>query len=619
MRNSFIDRGDLIKIIVVSVLYAAAIAVFAFIEVFWWAKLIVYLILYFAVGYEIIFSAIKNLIKEPFNEDLLMLVASVGAFALGDFPEAVAIMLFFSIGELFEDYADKKSERAIERLYEMIPDTATALIDGKPVEIGCENIAIGDILLVKAGERIAVDGVALGGETYVDTSMITGESAPKKVRAGDCVSSGYIVVGAPLTMEARKIARDSSAEKIIELIKDSDEKKANSERFITRFARIYTPVVILAAIIVAILPPVFGESFNVWAYRAVNLLVISCPCALIVSVPIAFFAGIGNAFGHGIIVKGSAVLERVNKATVFAFDKTGTLTKGEFAVLAVEPVKEKDILLKIAASIEIYSSHPIAKAIVDSFDGERFSVESVKEIAGGGMEAYIEGKLALVGNEKLFKDHGVDISEFCGNGTTAFVFYNGIKGAITVGDGLKETSAKLIEDLKKCGNRSIILTGDNEKSAKTVAEGLGADEYCYSLLPRDKVEIVEKLKESANVCFVGDGINDSPALAAADLSIAMGSGSDVAADCADAVIASDDPMKLTTLKKISKKTMTVVKTNVIGSIAVKLAIFVLSVLGFAPMWLAVFADVGIMILATLNSLRLSSVKKIDSNADQMIK
>ena len=608
MRESLIEKSDLIRVIIVSVLYAAAIVVFRFAESPWWAELAVYLALYLAVGYEIIFSAVKNLIKEPFNEDFLMLVASVGAFALKDFPEAVAIMLFFSVGELFEDYAENKSERAIESLYDMIADTATVIRNGVLSEIDGKDVAVGDILLVKAGERISADGVISEGETFVDTSMITGESTPEKVAVGDAVCSGYIVLSSPVKMEAKKTVEDSSAAKIIELIKESEEKKSKSERFITRFARIYTPVVILAALLVAFVPLAFGEQFSVWAYRAINLLVISCPCALIVSVPIAFFAGVGKAFANGMIVKGSSALERVTKADVFAFDKTGTLTKGEFSVLSVEPSSEREKILKVAAGLEVYSSHPIASAITKAFDGEGFKATDVVEIAGGGLKGEINGKLALVGNKKLMTDNGVVPPAFEETGTDVYVYYDGLCGVIKVGDGLKDNSGNLVDNLKKCGVRSYILTGDNETSAKSAAEAVGADGYYASLLPQDKVEIVKKLKSQGNVCFVGDGINDSPALAEADLSIAMGSGSDIAADCADAVIVGNDPMKITDLKKIAKRTMNVVNVNVIGSVAVKAAIFVLSILGLAPMWLAVFSDVGVMVLATANSMRLSSVK-----------
>ena len=610
MRELFEEKGDLIRVIVVGVLFAAALVVFHFVGAEWYIMLAVYLVLYFAVGYEIIFSAIKNVIKEPFNENFLMLVASVGAFALGEYPEAVAIMLFFSVGELFEDYADKKSERAIEKLYDMIADRATVIVDGKHFTVDVDSVKEGDILLVRTGERIAVDGVVLSGETFIDASMITGESTPTRVCAGESVMSGSTVSGAPVTIKAIKKAEDSSAAKIIGLIKETEEKKAKSEKFITHFARVYTPVVILSALLVAFLPLAFGQELSVWAYRAINLLVISCPCALVVSVPIAFFAGVGKAFENGVIIKGSSALERVNAVNIFAFDKTGTLTRGEFSVLGVYPEDKKEELLKVAASLGVYSSHPIANAIVGAYGGERYSADGVSEIAGRGLSGFINGEKALVGNAELLKSEGIEPPVTEPDGTTTFVFYKDLIGAILVGDGLKENSKKLVENLKKCGNKSIMLTGDNGSSAKKVAEELSLDGYYSSLLPKDKLDIISELKKTGRVCFVGDGINDSPALKQADLSVAMGSGSDIAADCSDVVIVSGDPLKIVTLKKISKKTMAIVYTNVIGSIAVKAAIFALSVSGLAPLWLAVFADVGVMILAVLNSLRLSSAKKL---------
>ena len=610
MRELWDEKGDLLRVVFIGVLYAAAVIVFSFVDAVWYVQLAVYLVLYFAVGYKVIINAIKSVIKEPFNEHFLMLIASVGAFALGEFPEAVAIMFFFSVGELFEDYAEEKSERAIEKLYEMVADNATILIGGEPRIIDSASIKAGDILLVKTGERIAADGVIERGETFVDASMITGESTPIKALAGESVMSGSIVCGAPVTIRATRRAEDSSAAKIIGLIKESEEKKAKSERFITHFARIYTPVVILSALAVAFIPLAFGQELSVWAYRAINLLVISCPCALVVSVPIAFFAGVGKAFENGVIVKGSSALERVNAVKVFAFDKTGTLTKGYFTVLGVYPEDKKEEILKVAASLGVYSSHPISTAIVNAYDKERYAAENVFEIAGKGLKGIVNGGKALVGNAELLASEGIEPPKTDLKGTVTYVYYNGVCGVISVGDGLKENASKLVENLKKCGNKSIMLTGDNGSSAKEIAKELSLDGAYSSLLPEDKVDIISELKKTGPVCFVGDGINDSPALKRADLSIAMGSGSDIAADCSDIVIVSGDPLKIVILKKISKKTMRVVHTNVLGSLAVKVAIFALSILGFAPMWLAVFADVGVMVLAVLNSLRLSSAKKL---------
>ncbi|MBP5372575.1 MAG: cadmium-translocating P-type ATPase [Clostridia bacterium] len=607
MKEFLEEKGDLIKVVAVGILYVASIITFHFIEAEWFIKLIVYLVLWFAVGYEIIFGALKKLVYKPFNEDFLMLLASVGAFVLGDYPEAVAVMLLYSVGELFEDYAEKRSERAIEGLFEMIPKFATVIACGEQKIVETNSINVGDILLVKVGESVAVDGVIISGDAFVDTSMMTGESKPVRVREGDEVLSGYIVSGAPITIRATKVAEESSAAKIIELIKGAEQKKAKSEKFITSFAKVYTPIVIVLALIVAFVPPIFGEELSVWAYRAINLLVIACPCALVVSVPIAFFAGVGRAFSSGIIVKGSAVLERVNSVNVYAFDKTGTLTTGEFSVVGVYPKENAEEILKIAASLEAYSSHPIASAVADSFKGEKYAVNDVCEIEGRGIKGEINGVTALVGSAKLLKAFGAKVPEYVDyQGTLVFVSLGEISGTIAIGDSVKDNSAKIISELKGKGKKTLMLTGDNEESAKAVANEIGIDEYYASLLPEDKLRAVENLKKDGKVCFVGDGINDSPVLSSADLAVAMGSGSDIAAECSDVVIAGDDPIKLSTLNKIAKKTMAVVYTNVIGSITVKAAIFALSVLGLAPMWLAVFADVGVMILATINSMRLSA-------------
>ena len=610
MKKFIAEKFDLLKVITVGMLFIAAIILFhtALSSANVWVKFGTFFVLYLAAGYETIIGAFKEFREEPFNEEFLMLVASIGAFALSEFAEAVAIMLFFAVGELFEDYAEEKSEKAIEDLYGMISDVATVVIGNELKSVDVKDINVGDVLLVRSGEKCAVDGVVTEGESFVDTSMITGESVPKRICVGDKVRSGFVVSGAPVKIRAEKRAEDSSAAKIIELIKDAEEKKAKSEKFITKFAKVYTPVVIALALIVAFLPLAFGGSIFVWGARGINLLIISCPCALVVSVPIAFFAGVGKAFENGVIVKGSSVMERASRVKTYAFDKTGTLTKGEFKVLGVYPEDKREDLLQIAASVERYSSHPIASAIVSAYRGEIVAVDNVEEIAGNGLIGVLNGEKVCVGNKRLMDAQGVDTKDLIGEGTLVYVFSKDLVGLIVIGDESKENSRDLIKELKAEKKRVVMLTGDNAASAGSFARSLGIDEYKGAMLPEDKAKAITEYKTDGLVCFVGDGINDSPVLAAADLSVAMGSGSDIAAECADVVICGDDPYKVRKLNKISRSTMRVVYGNIVCSIAAKLAIFACSVFLPVPMWAAVFADVGVMILATLNSFRLSLKK-----------
>ena len=605
-----LNRSDIFKLAVTGALYLAAIIVFAVFDIDSRIELAVYIIIYIAVGAKTVIEAFSDFLKEPFNENFLMLVASVGAFILGEYAEAVAVMYFFSVGEFFEEYAEKKSESAIEKLYGMLSDAATLLTENGNITVDVASVRAGDVLFIKAGERSCADGELLDECKYFDTSMITGESKPKKILKGETVRSGYIAVGSSATVKALCTAENSSAAKIIELIKESGEKKAKSEKFITEFAKVYTPVVIALSLAVAFLPLAFGGELAVWAKRALNLLVISCPCALVVSVPIAFFAGVGRAFSKGIIVKGSVAMENVDKSKVYAFDKTGTLTKGSFTIKKVFPKEKSDLILKISKSLEIHSAHPIARAIVNADTGELFAATEVSEIAGNGLIGKLSGEKACVGKASFVENNGFKIVKAKEFGTVIYVAMGEISGYVVIGDEVKDGAKELISYLNKDGKTTVVLSGDNGGCVKHVAEQLGVKEYKGELMPADKVEYVEKLKKSGKTLFVGDGVNDAPVIASADVSVAMGSGSDVASDCADVVICDDDIAKIAALKKISKKTIGVVKTNIAGSIGVKALIFILSVLGFAPLYLAIIADVGVMMLATLNSLRLAIGKTL---------
>ena len=605
MKRFFGESFDLIRVAAAGMVYHAAIIAFRFIDASYWVRFAVFGAICVFVGFKTIIGAFKEIKEEPFNEDMLMLTATVGAFALSEFAEGVAVMLFFAVGELFEDYAERRSERAIERLYEMMSEVATVIYDSKPREVAIEDVAAGDELLVRSGERVAADGVLLSDEAFFDTSMITGESKPKRFEKGESVKSGYLAVGRAVSVRAERTAALSSAAKIIELIKEAEGKKAKSEKFITKFARIYTPVVIALAFVVALVPSFITGEYALWIKRALGVLVISCPCALVVSVPIAFFAGVGKAFERGVVLRGSSALERVNRADVFVFDKTGTLTEGSFEVKSVYPEEQKEEILKIAASLEKYSAHPVAKAITSAYCGETYEASEVREIPSNGLIARLFGKTAVAGSEKFVNKNGYAIKCDKAGDTVVCVAYGDVVGYITVGDRVRDGAKELIAGLNAEGKKTVMLTGDNAACASAYAAALGVVSYSSELSPEDKVKAVENLKKQGTVMFAGDGINDAPVIAAADVSVAMGSGSDVAADCADVVLTDDDVKKLSTLRRISKRTMRVVYANIFGSIAVKAALFIMSVFGFVPMWLAVFGDVGVMILATVNSFGLS--------------
>lgn len=611
MKNKISIDKRVLFLIIFGAIYLAAVITFSAASIDKRIEAIVFTVLLLIVGARTAINAFKDFISEPFNEGVLMVIAAVGAMLLGEFAEAVAVMFFFAVGEEFEEHAERRSEQAIEKLYSMLGETAVIIKDGKKKEIAVENVSVGDVLFVKAGERVVCDGVLDSDEGYFDTSMISGESVPKRIKRGGAVLSGYLCVSAPVLVKAEKTAERSSAASIIELIKEAETKKAKSEKFIRKFASIYTPAVIIAAALVAIVPPILGGDPVFFVRCALNFLVISCPCALVISVPIAFFSGVGKAFENGIIVKGSAAIETADMAKYYVFDKTGTLTKGDFTVKKVFPEDKKDLILKVAKSLEEHSSHPIARAIVNAYDGELFDARAVKEIAANGLIGILSGKKACVGTAGFLKENGFKPVSAEGCDTVVYVGFDGVLGYISVGDRLKDGAKELVSDLSRLRITPVMLTGDTEISAENVAKELGIENFKAELKPKDKVESVEKLKNGGKTLFVGDGINDAPVIASADVSVAMGSGSDIAADTADIVICDDDVKKVLKLKKIARSTMRVVRLNIAGSIAVKAAVFLLSLFGLAPLYLAVIADVGVMVAATLNSFALSAKKGFD--------
>ena len=592
--------GDIIRVAVTAVLTAAAAIVFDVFNVEGVIPVITYVALYLFIGYEAIIGMIKEFVSSPFNEDFLMVVATVGALVLGEYVEAIAVMTLFTLGEVFEEFAEIRSENAIVTLTELMPEKATILTGEGESEVATDDVKEDDVLVVKTGDRVVCDGVVLKGKALVNTSMITGESVPITALTGVFVNSGAIISNGYLEIKVTATADRSSASRILELVKEETGKKAKKEKFIKSFAKVYTPAVLVAALLVAFVPALFGGTIAVWVKRALNLLVISCPCALVISVPLAYFAGVGSAFRRGIIVRGGAALERAAEIDEVVFDKTGTLTKGDFKVLSVTPEAEREKVLLIAAMLEQYSNHPIAQAIKEAYGRGVESVDGVEEIAGQGLKA---GALA-VGNAKLMASLGIEAGKARG-GTVVFVAENNeLVGSIEIGDAVKKSASAAVGTLKKGGVGVRMLTGDNLVSASAVAKSVGIEDFRAELMPEDKLTIVEGLAKDKKVAFVGDGINDAPALAASHLAIAMGGGTDVASLCSDVVLTDNDVRKIPTLFSLAKKTSRIVKENIFVSIGVKVAALVLSVMGIAPMWLAILADVGVMAAACLNSMRL---------------
>lgn len=599
-------------------------------------RFVLYLVPYIIIGYDIIIKALKGIKnRQPFDESLLMAIATVGAMALavykdGDYTEAIAVMLFYQIGEWFQSYAVGKSRKNITELMDICPDYANIEgEDGQLEQVDPDEVEIGSIIVVQPGEKIPIDGIVEEGETTLDTAALTGESLPRTAKKGDEVISGCINMTGLLHIRTTKEFEDSTVSKVLELIEDASSKKSKSENFITKFARVYTPAVVYSALALAILPPIIrmvigmDANFGTFIYRALTFLVISCPCALVVSIPLSFFAGIGGASHSGVLVKGSNYLETLSKAKTVVFDKTGTLTKGVFQVTAIHPSKlSEEELLHMAAHVERYSNHPIAISLRDAYKNEAdgCQVSDVEEIAGHGVKAVVNGKIVYVGNSKMMDAIGAKWHN-CSTHTGTIIHVaigNEYQGHIVISDVVKPHSAQTIKSLKSAGiNQTVMLTGDIKKVADTVAEELKIDKVYSELLPQDKVSMIEKIldnKKSENdvVVFVGDGINDAPVLSRADIGIAMGAmGADAAIEAADIVLMDDDPIKISTAIKISRKCLRIVNENIWFAIGIKLACLVLGALGFANMWLAVFADVGVMILAVLNAIRCLFVKEID--------
>lgn len=610
-------KEDIIKIIVSAVLFAAALIINGIFSLPWWGSVLIFAVPYLIVGFEVLKEAAENLIHgEFFDECFLMGIATIGAFAVGEYPEAVFVMLFFGVGELFEHIASHKSRNSISALMNIRPDTATLLTESGEKVIKPEEAYKDDIIIVKPGERIPLDGVITEGETAVDTSALTGEAIPAEIGVGDNVLSGCVNLSGVIKIRVSSPYAESTVSKILKLIELSAEKKTRTERFIRRFSKVYTPAVVISALLLAIVPSLITGQWSMWVYRALMFLVVSCPCALVVSVPLTYFSGIGCASRNGILIKGADSLEALSSVKTAVFDKTGTLTKGSFEIVGIYPEKtDENTLLQIAAIAESGSNHPIAQTLKNSCKDipKELTAKSVTEYSGRGVSADIGGKQVLVGNDKLMNEHNIKYTSCESIGTVIHVAVQGeYLGHIVIADTLKPDSAFAVEQLNSAGITTVMLTGDRTAAAKSIAEKTGITNFRAELLPADKVSAIEEiiLKNSdGKTAFVGDGINDAPVLARADIGIAMGAlGSDAAIEAADVVITDDSLSKLPKAIKISKRTNAIVKQNITFAIAFKLAVLLLSAIGVSNMWFAAFADVGVMVLAVLNSMRAMKIK-----------
>ena len=612
-------KKNLIQIIISAILFVIGLLV-PFSN--GWITKGIYIGAYLIVGLEIIIKAIKNIFKgEVFDEHFLMAVATIGAFAIGEFPEAVAVMLFYQIGELFQDYAVDKSKESITNLMDIRPDVAVVKRNGKLETLKPETVKIGEEIVVKPGEKIPLDGTIIDGSSMLDTSALTGESVPRSAKIGEKVLSGCINQSGVLTIKVEKEFGESTVSKILDLVENASNKKSKSENFITKFAKIYTPIVVGIAILLAIIPPFLLKwgSFSEWLERALTFLVVSCPCALVISIPLGFFGGIGGASRKGVLIKGSNYLELLSKTDIFVFDKTGTLTEGVFEVQKINPVDiSEEELLKIAAYAESYSNHPISASIKKAYQKEinQEIIEKTEEISGKGIISQIENKTVVIVNNKIMQEKGIEYKECNDIGTILYVAINNkFEGSIVIADKIKEDAKQTIQGLKRNNvSKTVMLTGDKKEIAEKVAKQIEIDEVYTDLLPDQKVEKVEELMkqktEKGKLAFVGDGINDAPVLAISDIGIAMGGlGSDAAIEAADIVIMNDKPSKILEAIKISNKTMRIVKQNIIFAISVKILVLILGACGIATMWEAVFADVGVSFIAILNSLRALGIKK----------
>lgn len=638
------QKNMLTRILVTAVLYAALVAadhmkmIPAVFE--GWKLLFLYLIPYFVIGWDILYKAVRNIKNgQIFDENFLMAVATIGAFGVNEYSEAVAVMLFYQVGELFQSYAVNRSRQSITDLMDICPEYANIEEDGQLKQVDPDDVEVGDIIVIKPGEKIPLDGKVVFGESMVDTSALTGESVPRTVKEGDDLVSGCVNGNGLLRAEVTKEFDDSTVAKILELVENASSKKAHVENFITRFARYYTPAVVIGAVVLAVIPPLFaGQSWSEWVRRACTFLVISCPCALVISVPMSFFSGIGAASKKGVLVKGSNYLEIMSKLHTVVFDKTGTLTKGEFKVARIysadeeadtaengenesdesaengtDPRSEKQRkVLELAALAESYSDHPISRSIRDAWGKEldQSRVSDAQEISGHGVKVKIDGKMVLAGNGKLMDEEGISYTECDSIGTVVYVAEDGrFLGSIVIADGIKDGVKDAIQRLKRAGvSKTVMLTGDRRNVAEAVAKEIGLDEVHAQLLPGDKVDAVESLMkflpESKKLAFVGDGINDAPVLSRADVGIAMGSmGSDAAIEAADVVLMDDDPGKIADIVRISRKTMEIVMQNIVFALGVKFVVLAMGAFGVANMWEAVFADVGVSVIAILNAMR----------------
>ena len=618
------SRTAIFRIVVAAVLLAAAFFVEKNTNLPVWQLLLIYLIPYLIVGYDVLREAGENILRgKVFDEHFLMSIATLGALSIGfwaeenEFPEAVFVMLFFQIGELFEHRAESKSRKAIGHLMDIRPDTSNVEREGNVIVVRSEEVKVGEIVVVKPGERIPLDGEIVEGFSSLDTSALTGESMPKAVAKEDYVISGCVNLSGVLRIRVSKKFYDSTASKVISLVENASESKSKNISFISRFAKVYTPIVVLSALVVAFVFPIFSgnyvQEFPLWLERALTFLVVSCPCALVISIPLTFFAGIGGASKEGILVKGSEFLEVLADLDTIVFDKTGTLTKGVFSVTAVHPEKyDENYLLHMAAHVERYSNHPIAVSLKNAYPNEAdgCSIEHIEEIAGKGISAVVNRRKVLVGNTVLMDEVGVEWHPCECLGTIVHVAVDGeYAGHIVISDKVKEDASTAIKELKASGvRRTVMLTGDKEEIGQDVAKVVGVDECHAELLPADKLRILEELlenkSENGSLAFVGDGINDAPALARADVGIAMGGlGSDAAIDAADVVLMDDKPSKIALAIKVARKTLRISTQNIVFAIGIKVLIIILATFGLAAMWMAVFADVGVMVIAVLNAMR----------------
>lgn len=612
-------KKEIIKIVIALILFLVALIVP--LE----SQLInngLFVISYLIVGFEIVLKAIRNIFKgKVLDENFLMAIATIGAFVIGEYPESVAVMLFYQIGEAFQDYAVDKSRKSIISLMDIRPDFANIQRNGKIDKINPEEVNVGDIIVVKPGEKVPLDGIIVKGTSMIDTSALTGESVPKEVKEQDEILSGCINENGVLEVKVTKKFGESTASKILDLVENASSKKSKSENFISKFAKYYTPIVVVTAVLLAIIPPMIfnGAEWIEWIHRALTFLVVSCPCALVISIPLGFFGGIGGASKIGVLVKGSNYLEALSNTEIMVLDKTGTLTEGVFEVQQINPIDiSKEDLIKYATYAESFSNHPIAISLKKAYGKEIVNkkVSETQELPGLGVRAVIDGESVLVGNEKLMKENCIDYIKSEEIGTILYIAVNNkFAGTIVISDKIKTDAKETIDKLKKDNIKKIVmLTGDKRKVGENVAKKLGIDEVYTELLPSNKVEKVEELmknkSENGNLAFIGDGINDAPVLAISDIGIAMGGlGSDAAIEAADVVLMTDEPSKIVDAIKISKKTMRIVKQNIIFAISIKLIVLILSAIGISNMWQAVFADVGVSILAILNALRALYIRR----------